>query len=137
MLITHSDMKVGDRIKDRFEILHILGEGATSTVFLGRLLRHTRYLPVNAQVAIKHYKSWVLEKPNEVARIARELATGKRFSHPNLCKIYEFLESDHCLIMQYVPGQTLHTYIQQNQPLSGTRYPSNARTTRAGSRFSA
>jgi hypothetical protein len=47
---------------------------------------------IGSPVAVKCYKSWVLEEPGQYERIIRELESGRRIQHPNLVKTLSIIK---------------------------------------------
>jgi serine/threonine protein kinase len=98
------------------ELVNILGEGQAGKVWLAKLKRQFKDFPVGAYVAVKSYKSWVLEQPGQFERIIRELELGRRINHPNLVKTLSIIrdnEGKPSLIMNYCAGETLESYLEE------------------------
>jgi len=97
------------------ELVKALGEGQAGVVWLATLKKSFKDLPRGSSVAVKTYKSWVLEEKGQFERIIRELEIGRRVSHPNLVKTYSVIRDDSgnpALIMAYYNGETLDKYLQ-------------------------
>ncbi len=97
---------------DKYEIVSVLGSGATSTVYLAYDAFTER------QVAIKVFNSSLLSDP-EYGRTYRKLITNEaslagRLNHPHIVGIYDaVLSEDKCyVVMEYVQGETLEKYGQ-------------------------
>ncbi len=110
----HSDrLTPGTTLQNRFEIISALGEGGMGQVYLA-LDR-----ALGEKVALKFIRpdqamlSKTLEKFKSEVRLARSV------THPNICRIYEFLEMEGrvFLSMEWVRGQTLEELLKKNRTL--------------------
>jgi eukaryotic-like serine/threonine-protein kinase len=96
----------------KYEIVRVLGTGATSTVYLA-------IDPFNKQqVAIKLFDLGMLRDPNR-AKIYRKLlmteaSLAGKLSHPHIAKILDaVMEGDiNYMVMEYVEGSTLEQYAE-------------------------
>lgn len=98
------------------ELIRKLGEGQAGTVWLAKLRKPFQELPSDSFVAIKIYKSWVLEESGQFERIIRELEIGRSVGHPNLVKTFSIVRDDKgnpALVMSYYSGETLDQYLQR------------------------
>ena len=98
-------MKIGHKLLNRYVIERLIGEGATSTVFLARDLRLGRV------VAIKVLLPYV--RATARARFLREARSAASLNHPNIMAIYDEAEEDeqHFLVTEYVDGKPLAEFI--------------------------
>lgn len=89
-------------IKNKYEIIKEIGEGATGSVYLARDLH------VNRLVAIKRME--------RLSEIRKEMELLKELKHQGLPEVYDYFEEDGLgyLIMEYVDGMTLKKYLEQN-----------------------
>jgi len=97
------------------DIERSLGEGQSGSVVLARLRRNCLDLPEGSRLAIKKYKSWVLEQPGQIDRIIREVEVGRRVTHPSLLEIIgAVLDADGrpALVMKYYDGPTLESVLR-------------------------
>jgi serine/threonine protein kinase len=100
------------------ELVNMLGEGQAGRVWLAKLKRQFKDFPVGSLVAVKTYKSWVLEQPGQFERIVRELELGRRITHPNLVKtlsIIRDVEGKPALVMDFYDGNTLESYLEERR----------------------
>jgi serine/threonine protein kinase len=100
----------------KYEILRILGKGATAVVYLAR------DPDSDCEVAVKLIRFG--EDNAVVSRRLRKLfqvegSIGRRLDHPNIVKIYDaVIESDQAyIVMEYVSGQALDYYSVINRLL--------------------
>lgn len=107
-------LKNGMFLVDRYEILDKVGSGGMSDVYkakdhiLGRL------------VAIKELKSEFSEDVNFVTKFRTEAQSAAGLEHPNIVNIYDVGSENGChfIVMEYVEGITLKTYIERKGQLS-------------------
>ena len=99
---------------DRYEILSKIGAGGMSDVYkakdhiLGRM------------VAIKVLKQEFSEDINFVTKFRTEAQSAAGLEHPNIVNIYDVGSENgmHFIVMEYVEGITLKTYIEKKGQLS-------------------
>lgn len=97
---------------DKYEIVSVLGSGATSVVYFAYDTFTER------PVAIKIFKSEILSDPEHGQTyrklIANEASLAGRLNHPHIVGIYDaVIGKDKCyLVMEYVKGETLEKYCQ-------------------------
>lgn len=89
-------------MKNKYEVIKEIGEGATGCVYLARDLH------VNRLVAIKRME--------RLSEIRREMELLKELKHQGLPEVYDYFEEEGFgyLIMEYVDGMTLKKYLEQN-----------------------
>lgn len=98
-------MKKGTKFNDRYEIMRLIGEGATSAVYLGKddLL--------GREVALKVLHPHVRDTTRK--RFFQEAMAAAHLNHPNIMAIYDRGSDDqrHFLVVEYVRGEPLTHYI--------------------------
>jgi serine/threonine protein kinase/transcriptional regulator with XRE-family HTH domain len=107
---------------DDYSLIEKLGEGAAGEVFLATPTKDKTFARVGELVALKRYKSDILQKAHQFERIEREFKVGSTLAHPNLVRIYEYSPSvaqagPPYLVMEYVDGVPLDKWIVQYFPL--------------------
>jgi serine/threonine protein kinase len=106
-----------EEILGKYRIIRRLGQGATSTVYLG----HDPF--ANRDVAIKVLKQDILNDPKMGKLYQRQLdneaSLAGKLSHPHIVAIYDALISDDAsyIVMEYVSGGTLEKHAQPNDLL--------------------
>ncbi len=87
----------------KYEIQDILGEGGMSTVYLGY------QKALDRKVALKVILEKLTREGDFVARFQKEAKLLAQLDHPNIVKIYDYIEHEnlYCLVMEYVEGDTL------------------------------
>lgn len=104
-----------------YRLLQKIGEGVAGEVYLATPTVHKLFAKIGDLVAIKLYKSSILEKGGQLARIEREFKVGSNLVHPNLLRIFEcHLRGDDrpYLVMEYRDGMPLHEWVRMFYPIS-------------------
>jgi serine/threonine-protein kinase len=98
----------GEVIGGRYRLLEPLGRGSMSSVWLA----HDDDL--DRDVAIK-----TLAPTADRARFEREARAVAGLSHPNICNLYDYGESDGkpYMVLEYLPGGTLEDRLKSGSPL--------------------
>ena len=103
-------MKIGQIIKDRYEIVEILGEGGMAFVYKARDKQLQR------DVAIKTLKPNYVNQEKFVDRFRREAQTAANLNHPNIVQIFDWgIEDEPYFVMEYIEGNTLTSIISGNR----------------------
>ena len=107
-------LEEGKFIADRYEILAKAGAGGMSDVYKAKDHVLGRF------VAIKVLKQEFAEDVNFVTKFRTEAQSAAGLEHPNIVNIYDVGSEDglHYIVMEYVEGITLKTYIEKKQQLS-------------------
>ena len=106
-------MKIGQIVKDRYEILEILGEGGMAFVYKARDTQLERF------VAIKTLKPNYVNQETFVERFKREAKTAANLNHPNIVQIFDWgIEDEPYFVMEYIEGNTLTSIIAKNKTIS-------------------
>ena len=106
-------MKIGQIVKDRYEILEILGEGGMAFVYKARDTQLERF------VAIKTLKPNYVKQETFVERFKREAKTAANLNHPNIVQIFDWgIEDEPYFVMEYIEGNTLTSIIAKNRTIS-------------------
>lgn len=106
-------MMIGKRISGRYKILETIGGGGMANVYLA----HDMIL--DRDVALKMLRLDFANDEEFIRRFHREAQSATSLAHPNIVNIYDVGEEDsiYYIVMEYVDGQTLKQYIQQNSPI--------------------
>ncbi len=107
-------LMIGSKIKNRYKIISLLGDGGMSTVYKAERMADRR------RFAIKEVKDGFVdtsEKTQVLNQFKMEARILARLDHPNLPKIEDFfvIRSTPYLVMEYVEGKTLEDILIENQ----------------------
>jgi serine/threonine protein kinase len=104
---------IGKRISGRYKILEMIGGGGMANVYLA----HDMIL--DRDVAVKMLRMDFAGDEEFIRRFRREAQSATSLAHPNIVSIFDVGEEDdmYYIVLEYVEGQTLKQYIQQNSPL--------------------
>ena len=106
-------MRIGQVVKERYEILEILGEGGMAFVYKARDMQLERF------VAIKTLKPNYVNQETFVDRFKREAKTAANLNHPNIVQIFDWgIEDEPYFVMEYIEGNTLTSIISKNRTIS-------------------
>lgn len=107
-------LKEGIYIADRYEIVGKVGTGGMADVYKAK--DHT----LGRFVGIKVLKQEFSENVNFVTKFRTEAQSAAGLEHPNIVNIYDVgsENSIHYIVMEYVEGITLKTYIEKKGQLS-------------------
>ncbi len=106
-------MEIGQIIKERYEIIQLLGEGGMSYVYKAndRQLKRT--------VAIKTLKPNYVQQEKFVERFKREAQTAANLNHPNIVQIFDWgIGDEPFFVMEYIEGNTLTSIIAKRRTIS-------------------
>ena len=106
-------MKIGQIIKERYEILEVLGEGGMAFVYKAIDTQLERF------VAIKTLKPNYVNQETFVERFRREAKTAANLNHPNIVQIFDWgIEEEPFFVMEYIEGNTLTSIVAKNRTIS-------------------
>ncbi|KRM96571.1 serine threonine protein kinase [Liquorilactobacillus aquaticus DSM 21051] len=110
-------MKTGYILNGRYKIKNTLGEGGMANVYLAFDLILKR------EVAVKLLRLDLRDDPGAVRRFKREAISLTELAHPNIVSIYDVGEENgmQYLVMEYVRGMDLKSYIAKNFPFKYER----------------
>lgn len=107
-------VEIGSYIADRYEILDKIGAGGMSDVYKAKDQVLGRF------VAVKVLKPEFAEDVNFVTKFHTEAQSAAGLQHPNIVNIYDVGSEEHMhyIVMEYVEGITLKTYIEKKGQLN-------------------
>jgi eukaryotic-like serine/threonine-protein kinase len=104
----------GTVVNERYEIRQSLGKGGMGEVFLAfdRSTQQTVALKVVREES---------RMPGDDEALRQELLLARSVSHPNVCRVHDLAPSlwGPILVMEQIPGQTLHTHIRKKKAQGG------------------
>ncbi len=104
----------GDTLSDKYRLIETIGGGAMGEVF------KAEHILMHKIVAIKFMHQTVGTSPEMIERFKREAQSAAAIDHANICAVTDFAvdeNNDFYLVMEYLDGQTLQKYIQNNGPI--------------------
>ena len=115
-------LEIGSFLSDRYEILSKVGAGGMSDVYKAKDHILSRF------VAIKVLKQEFSEDSSFVTKFRAEAQSAAGLEHPNIVNIYDVGSENglYYIVMEYVEGITLKTYIEKKGQLSFKESASNA-----------
>lgn len=92
----------------KVKIVEFIARGGMAEVYLGE---HTT---LNRKVAVKIMRDHVDAEPENHTRFEREARVVASLRHPSIIQVfdYEVMDGQPCLVMEYVPGASLGTYMK-------------------------
>ena len=105
---------VGRIFDERYKIIKIIGVGGMAVVF------EAFDTKMNRIVAVKVLKDEIADDSQSVKRFINESKAVAMLSHPNIVKIFDVSVKDNLkyIVMEYVDGITLKSYMNQKGKLS-------------------
>lgn len=93
-------------LDNRYLLLHVIGQGGTSTVYLATdiKIQRTRAIKIIKKQEIQDDTLW-----------EKEFQMMKKLHHPQLAEILDVIETetDICFVMEYVQGDTVKSLLEQ------------------------
>jgi len=107
-------LNAGTFLADRYEVLEKIGAGGMSDVYKAK--DHV----LGREVAIKVLKEEFAEDTTFVSKFRTEAQSAAGLEHPNIVNIYDVGSEDglYYIVMEYVEGITLKTYIEKKGRLN-------------------
>ncbi len=109
------DAQPKDVLRDRYELLSILGRGNSGTVYKA-LDRHRAHLADTARyVAVKVLKLDYQNRPEALGPLEREFHQAQSLSHPNIVSVFD-LDRDadiYFIVMELLEGELLADVMQR------------------------
>ncbi len=112
--MAQSPITPGTVINDRYDIRQSLGKGGMGEVFLA----FDRSTQQTVAVKVVREES---RMPGDDEALRQELLLARQVSHPNVCRVHDLAPSPWgpILVMENIPGQTLHTHIRKKKAQGG------------------
>lgn len=99
----------GELLAGRYRVVAPLGKGGMGEVY------RADDLALGQPVALKFLPRHVAQDPDRLARFRQEVASARRVSHPNVCRVYDI--ADHAgqpfLTMEFVDGEDLSSVLKR------------------------
>lgn len=106
-------MKPGYELNHRYKIIKSLGEGGMANVYLAH------DLVLDRDVSVKLLRLDLRDDPSTKRRFEREAMAATQLNDPHIVGIYDVGEEHgiQYMVMEYVKGTDLKTYIQDHYPI--------------------
>src|SRR3954454_7568714 len=99
----------GEVLAGRYRIVAPLAKGGMGEVY------RADDLTLGQPVALKFLPPHLANDPDRLTRFRQEVATARRVSHPNVCRVYDIAETDDrsFLTMEFIDGEDLASLLQR------------------------
>jgi tetratricopeptide (TPR) repeat protein/predicted Ser/Thr protein kinase len=107
-------LEPGAVLGERYEIVHLLGEGGMGAVYKARDRELDRF------VALKLVRPELAANPAMIARFKRELLLSHQVTHKNVIRIYDLGDADGVkfISMEFVDGRDLRSIMLERKKLA-------------------
>ncbi len=111
----------GSVIKDRFELVEVLGKGGMGVVYKAKDRIKAEAKDRNPFVAVKVLNEDFKAHPESFIALQRECSRTQKLAHPNIATVYDFDRTGGMayLTMELLEGQPLNDYITDQLPETG------------------
>jgi hypothetical protein len=109
---------VGLRLRDRFVLRDLLGEGGMSCVYRASDRQRESFTGQDSHVAIKMLRETLAARPDALRALRLEYDRAHRLAHPSIIKVFD-LDSDgdrHFITMELLQGELLSEVIKRQRP---------------------
>ena len=102
------------RQQTKYRIVRLLGRGGMGSVYEAH---HER---MDRRQALKVINTELVDNPEALLRFEEEIKAVAKLDHPNIARAYdaESFGSLQTIVMEFVPGQTLHEFLKKRGRLS-------------------
>jgi len=114
----------GTIIKERFELMDVLGEGGMGMVYKARDLIKVEAKDRHPYLAIKVLNDNFKQHPESFIALQRECSRTQKLAHPNIATVYDFdrYGSMIYMTMQLLEGKPLNEFIKEDVPEGGLSF---------------
>jgi serine/threonine protein kinase len=114
----------GSVLKERFELVNVLGEGGMGKVYRARDLLKVEAKDKNPFIAVKTLSGDFRQHPEAFMALQREASKAQRLAHPNIATVFDFDRdgSTIYLTMELMEGEELSSFIKR-LPAGGLPVP--------------
>ncbi len=105
---------IKNKLQSKYEVKGFIGKGGFSTVL------KLRDIELDRLCALKILSKDLISDPEMLERFKREARLYAKLDHPNIVQVYDvgFYNKVAYIIMKYIDGVDLKTYIKENSPLA-------------------
>ena len=107
-------MEIGEKLSGRYLLTDTVGQGGMANVFLAR------DLILDRDVSVKVLRYDFQDNKDAIRRFQREAMSASQLLHHNIVEVYDVDEEENqqYIVMEFVKGNDLKSFIQQNAPIS-------------------
>ncbi|MCK5002430.1 MAG: protein kinase [Gammaproteobacteria bacterium] len=107
-------LKPGSILKDRFNLVSVLGEGGMGVVYKAIDMLKVEAKDMNPYVAIKVLSESFKEHPDAFISLQRETSKAQKLAHPNIATVYDFDRDKDSIYMtmEMLEGKELGDFIK-------------------------
>ena len=115
---------IGDKIKQRFILDSLLGEGGMGAVYRALDLRKQEAGDPQPYVAIKILGDAFKRHPRALITLQREAKKTQQLAHPNIVTVYDFDRDDDLiyLTMEELKGQSLSDFLKHKEKIAALSF---------------
>ncbi len=115
---------IGDKIKQRFILDSLLGEGGMGAVYRALDLRKQEAGDPQPYVAIKILGDAFKRHPRALITLQREAKKTQQLAHPNIVTVYDFDRDDDLiyLTMEELKGQPLSDFLKHKEKIAALSF---------------
>ncbi|HET7650549.1 MAG TPA: protein kinase [Gammaproteobacteria bacterium] len=108
------NLGAGSVLKDRFELISVLGEGGMGKVYKARDLLKVEAKDKNPYIAVKTLSGDFKQHPESFIALQRESSKAQRLAHPNIATVFDFDRDGGTvyMTMELMEGEELARYIK-------------------------
>jgi len=108
------ELTTGSTFAGRYQIIEELGKGGMGKVY------KALDKEINGRVALKLIKPEIAADKKTIERFRNELKIARDIAHKNVCRMYHLAkhEGTHYIIMEYVSGEDLKSFIRRARQLA-------------------
>ncbi|MGA9852789.1 MAG: protein kinase [Gammaproteobacteria bacterium] len=120
----HDKVGPGTVLKERFELVNVLGEGGMGKVYRARDLLKVEAKDKNPFIAVKTLSGDFRQHPEAFMALQREASKAQRLAHPNIATVFDFDRDGTTiyLTMELMEGEELSSFIKR-LPAGGLPIP--------------
>ena len=108
------NLGAGSVLKERFELMDVLGEGGMGKVYKARDLLKVEAKDKNPYIAVKTLTGDFKQHPESFIALQRESSKAQRLAHPNIATVFDFDRDGGTvyMTMELMEGDELAKYIK-------------------------
>lgn len=108
------ELTTGSTFAGRYQIIEELGKGGMGTVY------KALDTEIKEKVALKLIKPEIAADKKTIERFRNELKFARKIRHKNVCQMYDLnrKEGTHYIMMEYIPGEDLKSFMKRSKQLS-------------------